>query len=627
MTSSTPLTEILDTKITKKFNKASLKTAQMALKPFSKKLFLVLSLGTLGRLSILMNSIIIGKWIDHFCKGPECKNSASVWSQFSNTQFLEILFGITVLGFFLTLYFRVHLTKVLTRALASVYDEVTFRTSRFPMSFFDENPVGKIVTRFSSDYMNVMRTFGGAIAEFVSIGIDLGLIVFLLSLTNIYFLPIILCIGALNFYIYIKTRKSLLAQRQKTSNLRSPGISHFAETLQGAHLIRLHHKSKTFTEKFQILDKEYQDEKRNSILKMSFFSFKMNSLSLILFSAISITSYFLIKNNMATVGAVGAALTLVLLSTNTIQIFFEWLSMLEEALVSFERFNSLLNLPLEDGARLPSESQFQTQHPKYSKELEKTLKDQESQLKTQRPSEKGALIEARSLWFRYKPNLPWVLKDLSFTILPGEKVGIVGKTGSGKSSLIKVLYYLYPLDQGGFFINNHAPQLTPAPNFEENKIDLQAYRRLLSLIPQDPVLFQGSLKENLDPYNEHSEAALLEVLKKIHLNKKISMMIQERGSNLSQGEKQLIALGRCLLMDTPIVIMDEATSSVDPMTESLLQTSMETLLKGKTQIIIAHRLSTLERCDRIMILKEGIIDTLGSPKDLIPRIRSEELLF
>lgn len=628
---ATPTAETLDSAITVKFNTSSFATAKMALKPFSKKLTILIVLGILGRFLTLSNSMIIGKWIDHFCKGSECKAQSLFWASLSNQQFLEILFTVTVLGFIFTLYFRVHLTKVLTQALATVYDEITLRTSRFPMSFFDENPVGKIVTRFSSDYMNVMRTFGGAVAEFVSIALDLCLIVFLIGFTNLYFLPIVLFIGSLNFWVYLSSRKALLAQRQKTSNLRSPGIAHFAETLQGAHLIRLHNKKNVFIQRFLSLDNQYQDEKQSSVFKMSLFSFKMNSLSLILFAAIAIASYFLIQQGKASVGSVGAALTLILLSTNTIQIFFEWLSMLEEALVSFERFNNLMYLPLEKGARLPSRSQFQTLHPKYDLQTEELNKPD------QNLNESGASIEARSIWFRYKPELPWVLKGLSFEIQPGEKIGLVGKTGSGKSSLIKALYYLYSIEKGGFYINGLQPQLYFDSDLDKDlgnnsktnlsNIDLNIYRGFLSLIPQDPVLFRGTIKENLDPYQEHSDEDILSILIKIGLKKKMSSKVLERGSNLSQGEKQLVALGRCLLMNTPIVIMDEATSSVDPLTESLLQNSMEIYLKGKTQIIIAHRLSTLEKCDRIMIMKDGIIESIGKPADLIPQIRNEELLL
>jgi ABC-type multidrug transport system fused ATPase/permease subunit len=287
------------------------------------------------------------------------------------------------------------------------------------------------------------------------------------------------------------------------------------------------------------------------------------------------------------------------------------LTQFEEALIGLERLDNYLRKPLEAGSRLPQETQFQTGHFTMQGEAFKVS------------YQKNASLRFCDVSFRYREDLPWVLKNISFEVKPGEKIGLVGRTGSGKSSLIQALFYLYPIQSGEIFINGISPVIDRLPN---NEMGLEEFRSQISLISQDPVLFQGTLQENLDPSHALQDNQLYQVLTKVGLLEwvqahphKLKMKIEERGKNLSLGERQLLCMARCLLQDSPIVVMDEATSSVDPQSEEIMVKATEEFFKDRTQIIIAHRLSTLEMCDRILWLDQGEIKMLGPTQEVLEK--------
>ncbi len=238
-------------------------------------------------------------------------------------------------------------------------------------------------------------------------------------------------------------------------------------------------------------------------------------------------------------------------------------------------------------------------------------------------------MEIKDLWFRYREDLPWVLKNLNLEVKAGERLGIVGRTGSGKSSLIQALFYLYPIDKGHIAINGHLPKLEETVQ----GVDLNLYRKSIAFISQEPILFQGTMRSNLDIDNSLPEEKLTAVLRQVGLldwvlaqPQGLDMRIEERGKNLSLGERQLLCMARCLLQQSPIVIMDEATSSVDPQSEEILVRATEEFFSDRTQIIIAHRLSTLAKCDRILWLQNGEVVALGPTSEVLPRFKKAELV-
>ncbi len=612
-----------DQKFENSYSNNVFKTLLLAYKPFRFRIFISFALGFGARALLLANVNIIGFWVDSYCKAPaQCKPLPSFFANYNEFDYINLMGLTTILGFIMVVIFRVSFSRLSARAVSAIYDEVTLRTSRFSMSFFDNTPTGRIVTRFSSDYGNVFRMFGGPFAEFFSIIFDLILMVLLITLANPIYLSFVFLVGVLNYLVYKLNQQKLRDSRRELSASRSPSIAHFAETAQGASTIRSFRRQESFTDRFENLDKYFLDHKLKTMKDVFSFSFQMNSLTSLLLLITGISAYFLVEKGWATVGSVGVAFSFIALSGNTVQMFFEWLTQFEEAMIGVERMDNYLRKDIEIGNNLPSAAQFETQHPKYSKSVEKYLSNRKL------TDAKSAAVQIKDLWFKYREDLPWVLKGINVEIKAGERLGIIGRTGSGKSSLIQALFYLYPIHKGQICINEQHPKL----GSEDQGIDLNLYRKSIAFISQEPILFQGTLRMNLDIENKLSDERLYEVLDQVGLKEwvqntpsQLHLRIEEKGKNLSLGERQLLCMARCLLQEAPIVIMDEATSSVDPQSEEILVRATEDFFSDRTQIIIAHRLSTLQKCDRILWLQNGEVMALGPTQEILPKFEKTSL--
>lgn len=618
-----------------RYNRQIFKTLSLAYSPYRFWIYIFLLMGLVGRALLLANANIIGIWVDSLCAGENCHQVNSLFLNFNSQDFVALLAGLSIVGFLLTWTFRIGFSDLSALAISTFYDETTTRTSRFPMQFFDQNPVGRIVTRFSSDYGNVFRLFGGPLAEFLSIVFDLFWMIILTSMAGIQFLPLILAMGFIQYLVYKKNRDLLRQRRRDLSSSRSPSIAHFSETVQGSASIRLFGRNEHFSERFEKLDKYFLDHKLKMTKAIVSFGLQMNFMtaSLLLFACL--IAYWGINSGFLTIGSAGVAFGFITLSGNTVQMFFEWLAQFEEAMVGVERMNQYLQSPIESGSALPSETKFSTTH--------RIAQYHSINKKNPLLELKSASVEFKDVHLKYNENLPWILKGLSFKIQAGEKVGIIGKTGAGKSSIIQSLFHLYPIQKGEILIESFSADLetetTEHTNQKDSRLLLNEFRQAMAYISQDSVLFRGSLRENLSLCNLN----LMSEDQKKNLDNKMSAAmnkvglghwlqdprlgldrhIEEKGKNLSVGEKQLICMARCLLQETPIVILDEATSSVDPKSEEILMQATREFFKDKTQIIIAHRLSTLLLCDRVLWLKNGQAYRLGPPEEVLREFKNQ----
>lgn len=596
---------------------ALFQTLSFAYKPFLGRILFSLVLGLLGRGLLLANTNVIGYWVDALT------GKQTPLSDFTNTEYVQLLLGMALIGFCMTLSFRVGFSRLSAQAISKFYDEVTLRTSRLPMSFFDNTPAGRIITRFSSDYGNIFRLFGGPLAEFLSIIFDLFMMVILITLASPYYFIFVAFIALMNFLVYKLNQQKLRTSRRQLSASRSPSIAHFAETTQGASTIRSFRRQKSFGDRFERLDGHFLNQKMSTTKQLISFSFQMSSLTALLLLVTGVSAFFMVERGWTTVGSVGVAFAFIALSGNTVQMFFEWLTQFEEAMIGVERLDQYLRMPIEKGSLLPASAKFATGHPTYSPSVEKYLSTRRL------TEERNASVQVSQVWFRYGDDLPWVLKGVDFEVKAGERLGIVGRTGSGKSSLIQALFHLYRVDKGVISINGHEPKLSE----RATGMDLNLYRQSMAFIAQEPILFQGTLRFNLDIKENLPEERLWEVLEQVGLREWVAlqpggleMRIEERGKNLSLGERQLLCMARCLLQEAPIVIMDEATSSVDPQSEEIMVKATEEFFSDRTQIIIAHRLSTLAKCDRILWLQNGEIVALGPTHEVLPRFKNAELV-
>lgn len=221
-------------------------------------------------------------------------------------------------------------------------------------------------------------------------------------------------------------------------------------------------------------------------------------------------------------------------------------------------------------------------------------------------------VEFQDVVLVYRPGLPNALDGVTFRVEPGEKLGIVGRTGSGKSSLFLVLFRLLEPNAGRVLLDN----------VDTSQLELAELRSQLAVIPQEPFLFSGTIRENLDPQGLHEDRALWQALEQCHLSEVAVAMggldgeLGERGQNLSLGQRQLLCLARALLTDAKILCIDEATASVDQKTDQLLQQTICKRFANKTVLTIAHRLNTILNSDRVLVLQAGRVVELDSPSAL-----------
>lgn len=593
------------------FKKTIFQTLLMAYSPYKNDLVLVLLLGFIGRFLALANTNMVGYWVDSLTNKERLPEFMGDWQA---SDFIWTLLLLTSLGFALTSFFRVRFSRISARAVSSLYDETTLRVSRAPMTFFDRNPVGRIMTRFSSDYGNIFRLFGGPLAEFFSILFDLTALVLLLTWVHPSLFFLMTIYGFANYLVYFLNRHRLREARRNLSSQRGPSLAHYAETAQGAISIRLFEKQRLFQKRFEHLDQVYLESKKKTVGLVLSYIFQMNFLSTLWFLVVGLYSWWGLEKGFMTVGDVGVSLGLILISFNSVQMFFEWLTQLEEGFVGVERMDDYLRRPLEPFMKLPSLAKYNTGHPQDS------LNDEKSRMKAELTS---FAIRFQDVTFRYNSTQDFIFKNFNLEIPEGQKLGIIGRTGSGKSSLLQILSHLYPLTSGSVSIGDINPSQGG---------DLQTLRKMISYLPQDPVIFKASLRDNLDLEKLRADTEIIEALHKVGLGpwfrsiqQNLDFELQEKGKNLSLGEKQLLGLARCLLQKAPIFILDEATSALDPVTERIVLSVLRHEYKGKTLLFVAHRLQTLNVCDEILWLEKGKVKLKGRTQEVLSHFEKVNL--
>ncbi|HTL12586.1 MAG TPA: ABC transporter transmembrane domain-containing protein, partial [Bdellovibrionota bacterium] len=322
-----------ETRFQGRYGRPLIDTLLQAYRPVRGWTTFYLVLGILGRLAILGNTNLIGYWVDSFCHAPApCRPLPSFLQGYGSVEFIHLLMAATAAGFVLTLIFRIGISRISADAVSRIYDETTLRTSRLPLIFFDRNPAGRVMTRFSSDYNNIFRVFGGPLAEFVMLVFDLIAMTVLLALASPWFLPFWALLAILNYGVYRWRLPSLRFQRREVALRRSPGIAHFAESAQGMATIRAFGKQANFTGRFAGLNDGYLEQRLESVGVFAAFSGSLYGATAISFLLTGLAGLWMVRSGWVSVGAVGVAFSYLGLSTNILQAFFEWLGQFEEAM-------------------------------------------------------------------------------------------------------------------------------------------------------------------------------------------------------------------------------------------------------------------------------------------------------
>lgn len=460
----------------------------------------------------------------------------------------------------------------------NMHDKMLSSVLSAPVRFFDSTPVGRIIQRFSRDIESVdvylQWSFISVVNCLLQITVSVCLILALVPFMIVVIAPVLFA-----YYIIQKNYRSPAREAKRFDSVaRSPRYSHFKETLQGLVVIRSFSKEKWFMESFYQKLAESQRMFYSHYMLNRWFSSRIpmigGVISMSTAVGITISAYYGWMN----AGTAG----LVTLYSLSFWGYLNWgvrmFADIESRMTSIERLKFFANIPAEP----------------------QVLKATETMLASVWPPQ-GELV-AENIKVRYAPHLPFVLKGISFQIPAGSKVGIVGRTGSGKSTLFQTLFRFIELEEGSISIDG----------VDISTVPLERLRKSMAVIPQDPTLFMGTIRNNLDRYNEYTDEEVIRVLKHSGLWSYIEELpgglhaeVYESGSNFSQGQRQLLCLSRALLINAKIIVMDEATASVDVQTDALLQKVIREELKGITMLIIAHRLGTVKDCDQIIEITEG----------------------
>ena len=531
----------------------------------------------LWRLTDSSSDYIIAKWS---ALNPDDEPEINYFNWYLVTKLLGIVFV------FIRSYIIVLALVTFNKRM---HETLLMRLMRAPINLFhDIVTKSHIFNRFSKDLENSIKYFNSFNYALTLLFNQLSAVIIAIIFywKCIFIIPILLFLQFKLYNYYKKCGKQLFILESYT---RLPILSGFSETLAGLSSIRCY----DYAEKFR---KEYHQRLHNFYRVLiyqngclAWFALNIDLIGFCLLFFILVVAYFM--RNTASASAIGVLLSYVLKLVEKNFYFYEQFNLNERTSKSLESCEAYTHIV---------------------QEAPLVYKNDKS-LKGNNFPQTGK-IEFKNFSVKYRPDTKIVLKNLTFTINSGEKIGVVGRTGSGKSTLCLCLFRILEPTFGKILIDD----------IDITKIGLSLLREIITVIPQDPTLIEGTLRENLDPAGNFTDDDMTFNMNLIGLaylltNDGLDFQVKEDGRNLSTGEKQLICMVRAILRKSKIIIMDEATSSVDYNTEKLIQKTILNTLKGSTIITIAHRIKTIINYDRILVLDKGELIEEGSPKALIEK--------
>ncbi|XP_062699740.1 probable multidrug resistance-associated protein lethal(2)03659 [Aedes albopictus] len=500
---------------------------------------------------------------------------------------IYIFSALTVATVVITLSRSMFFFQAAMRASRKLHDAMFNGVTRASMYFFNTNPSGRILNRFSKDMGQIDEYLPSVTVDVIQIFLSLLGIVIVVAIVNPYNLIPTVVIGIIFYFMreyYLQTSRNV---KRVEATTRSPIYSHLSASLSGLSTIRAFGAEKVLVREFD----GHQDLHSSSfylfISTSRAFGFYLDVFCVIYIAIVTLT--FFINGDSG--GNVGLAITQALGMTGMVQWGMRQSAELENTMTSVERV-----------------VEYDTVDPEPALEAEGEKKPPKEW-----PQEGHVKFDKLSLRYNPDPDTDRVLKGLEFDIQSREKVGIVGRTGAGKSSLINALFRL-SYNEGSIVIDSR----------DIHEMGLHDLRGKLSIIPQEPVLFSGSLRYNLDPFDEYPDEKLWRALKEVKLEEAVnelpsglSSKINEGGSNFSVGQRQLVCLARAILRNNRILVLDEATANVDSETDRLIQTTIRTRFADCTVLTIAHRLHTIMDSDRVLVMDAGRVVEFGHPRDLL----------
>lgn len=530
-------------------------------------------------------SVLANVWLKHW---------AEINSKFGNNPHIGRYLGIYIVfgvggavvtvsqSLVLYTYCAIHSARIL-------HDRMMNAVVRAPMAFFETTPLGRILNRFSNDVYRVDQVLARTFSQFFINTTKVFYTMVVISFATPQFLLLILPLSGLYLWYqryYLRTSREL---KRLDSVSKSPIYAHFQETLGGISTVRAYNQQ----ERFEFINEGRIDLNMKAyyptVCANRWLAVRLEFIgSIIILSAASLAVVTL-PSGRITPGTIGLAMSYALQITQSLNWIVRMTVEVETNIVSVERILEYAEVPSEAPSVI-TESRPPTDWPDVGE------------------------VRFHDYSTRYRPELPLVLNQINLDVKPQEKVGIVGRTGAGKSSLTLALFRI--IEPTGGYIS--------IDNVNTSTIGLYDLRHSLSIIPQDSQAFEGTVRENLDPEGLYTDEAMWRALELSHLKAHVESMgngldcrIQEGGSNLSVGQRQLLCLARVLLAPSKVLVLDEATAAVDVETDVILQETIRSEFRDRTILTIAHRLNTIMDSDRIIVLSAGKIAEFDKPSVLL----------
>ena len=523
-----------------------------------------------------------------------------------------LLFAGSLVVAFACQYGETMLTGLLgQRVMRDLRRDIFGHVQRLPVVFFDRNPVGRLVTRVTSDVesLNELFTAGvvaGAGDVFTLLAISLAMLVtdWRLALAAFAVIPFVY---AASHVFRAKVRGSYRDIRTRLARINA----YLQERITGMRIVQLFGREGTEAGRFEELNRSHLQANLDSIKYYALYFPVIEILTTIALASLIVAGARRVEINTLTVGTVGAFLQLVRRFFQPLQDLSDKFNTLQQAMAASERVFKLLDTPVADRGGRGAEAEPPTirRH--------------------------GVTVEFRDVWFAYdmghvardggQPVSPeWVLKGVSFRVEPGRTLALVGHTGAGKTTIVNLLLRFYDPQRGQILIDGR----------DVREIPLDELRALIGYVQQDIFLFAGDVLTNIRLSNDLSEEAVALAAARVGADRIIrrlpngySQVLGERGASISVGERQLLSFARAVAADPALLILDEATSAVDSEIEAEIQRALGELMRGRTTIAVAHRLSTIVDSDEILVLHHGHVRERGTHRELLAKRGLYERLY
>ncbi|KAL4508323.1 hypothetical protein ABPG72_003627 [Tetrahymena utriculariae] len=596
-------------------------------------------LGGLGYISIALLIFAIsqaGLMLSDWWLGQWSQNA---YNYLDNNQYAGIYAGVSITSGVLYIFRYLAFLTFSIRISKSIFRNLLVRLLQSPMEFFDKTPLGRIVTRFSKDIDAIDYMLQLLFQQLISGVMNLIGSFVMISLITPIFIAVAVFILICYYYVLRRQIKCSREIKRIVDNIRAPLIGVYTELNQGLLQIRGLNKGNFF---FKTFSKCIDAHTRSTFNE--FFCNHWLNLFTDLFSSIIVAASAYLGLAQKSINGydlqlaanIGLSLTWALRISSSLPVTIKFVGDTELQMNSFHRILNYIN-------ETPQERNFEIQH------------DTDQATALEKWPQQGDL-ELENVSYRYREETPIVLKNINLSIKANEKIGVIGRTGSGKSTLtLGLLRILELVDEENSRIVLNGQNIA--------KLGLNQLRSNVSMIPQDPVLFQGTIRSNVDPFDIYTDTQIIDALKKVQLwdtllikanvnenkensptahpkmitaeniqtqtlmngselNEKniknvLDLKVDSQGANFSQGEKQLIALSRVIVRKCKLLLMDEATASIDEKTDWIIQNMIRSEFQDTTIITIAHRLKTIIQYDRILVLSDGEIKEFDSPKQML----------